>query len=55
MKKLNRRTRHLSSILNEAKCVENPADCGGDLETCSDGKIRCDAHADSFSSHRFDD
>jgi hypothetical protein len=29
-------------------CVENPADCGGPLEVCSDGKTRCDAHADAF-------
>ena len=28
------------------------ADCGGPLETCDDGEIRCDAHADSYEYNR---
>ena len=31
-------------------CVDPQEDCGGSLETCSDGETRCDAHADAFES-----
>lgn len=34
------------------ECCETHADCGGPLEKCSDGEIRCDAHADAFESAR---
>ncbi len=31
-------------------CIHNPADCGGPVEECDDGELRCDAHADGYYS-----
>jgi hypothetical protein len=31
-------------------CIHNPEDCGGPVEECDDGELRCDAHADGYYS-----